>query len=281
MAAGRTVSERVSVGTASLALDRLGSEGDPAVLVHDAPGDRREWSPVLPGLSSALRLLVYDRRGHGASTGPRRAQPVAEDTEDLVGLLRSVDEFPVHVVAHGYGCAVAVRLAESYPETVRSLVLVEAPFVGLSVGPDDEGRPPAPDGPWRQVLDLARRGRHTEAFAAYVRLLGPGSPAPSGSPRGRAEGNADGVETWVAEITDPLASHPPVASLQGVDVPTLAVTGRNVPGELLEATERLARLFPNGSATVLDAGPSLPDAAPAALAGVILSFLLERNVPPA
>ena len=64
-------------------------------------------------------------------TGPVRTHPARDDAGDLAQLLESLDLYPVHVVAHSYGGAVALRLALDRSEMVRSLALHEPPFVGL------------------------------------------------------------------------------------------------------------------------------------------------------
>ncbi len=108
-----------------------GADGDPTVLVHGSFVDHQSWDLVVPGLSQALQVVAYDRRGHGRSAPGPRLHPVADDAADLAGILESANLFPAHVIAHSYGGAVAIHLAIHRPELVRSLAVHEPPFLGL------------------------------------------------------------------------------------------------------------------------------------------------------
>ena len=73
-------------------------------------------------LSGSYRLISPDRPGYGASPGP--AEGPSANAGSLRRLLETLGTGPVTVVGHSYGAAVAVRLAELHPESVRALVLV-------------------------------------------------------------------------------------------------------------------------------------------------------------
>lgn len=154
----------VPLAHASIAYELLG-RGDPTVLVHGSLSDRRTWERVRVGLAPALRVLVYDRRGYGESTGAVRAHPVRDDAADLAELLEALDLFPVHLIAPSYGGAVALRLAADRPEMVRSLDLHEPPFIGLLE--DDPATAPEADRLWtaaKAMRSLARSGQPEAAL---------------------------------------------------------------------------------------------------------------------
>ena len=73
-------------------------------------------------LVDSHRLITPDRPGYGSSPGPP-VGPTANAVA-LQELLEALGAGPVTVVGHSYGAAVAVRLAELYPASVRGLVLV-------------------------------------------------------------------------------------------------------------------------------------------------------------
>ncbi|MEV6235749.1 alpha/beta hydrolase [Lentzea sp. NPDC051838] len=89
-------------------------------------------------LAAGRRLLTYDQRGHGHSTG----RPLADDysfenfTLDLLSLLDELDlDEPIDFMGSSLGCDVALRAAITAPERFRRLVLIIPP-VAWEEGPD-------------------------------------------------------------------------------------------------------------------------------------------------
>ncbi|MDX2180421.1 MAG: alpha/beta fold hydrolase [Bryobacteraceae bacterium] len=77
------------------------------------------WLGVAPELAKFARVRAYDRAGFGYSPplpGPRTARQCAAEIP--------LDE-PAIVVAHSFGCLIARALAETRPELVRALVLLD------------------------------------------------------------------------------------------------------------------------------------------------------------
>jgi len=271
----------ITVAGASLYYETTGPAGDPVVLVHGSWVDHHSFDRLLVPLAQSLQVLTYDRRGHGRSTGPARTHPVRDDARDLAGLLESADFYPVHLVAHSYGGAVAFRLAVDRPELVRSVCVHEAPFVGL-LGDD-----PATAGEAERVLAVLRSLQAT---------------ARAGDAEGAARGIADAfslqpgawdrlpeavrttfllhVDRWCEEYDDPEALRPDPRELSDLLVPTLLTQGAQSPPFLHRITAALAGSLRNGTVlTLSEAGhvPQLTD--PLEYAGLLGTFLLERNVP--
>jgi len=95
------------------------------VLVHGFSKHRRFWYAWLPQLARHYRVICVDQRGHGASS------PVADDfvmglqpfADDLVGLLDALHIDAAHFVMAEFTTSVALVLATTHPQRVRSLVL--------------------------------------------------------------------------------------------------------------------------------------------------------------
>lgn len=271
----------VNLPDARLFYEILGEGGDPTVLVHGSPGDHHVWDRVAPGLARSLHVLTYDRRGHGGSTGLRRSHPVRDDAGDLGALLEAVDHYPVHVVAHSYASAVAVRLVVERPELVRSLALHEPPFVGL-LETESERRPEI-DAFRRRLRTLAesvREGRPQEASAGLEDpFLTAARAGGELSPELRASFARD-PDGWVEELEDPSAIAPASDELASIDVPVLVTAGERSPKLLRSVAEALERTLPNGRLTVLPGSGHLPQLTdPDQYAGILGMFLLERDVP--
>ncbi|UGT70941.1 alpha/beta hydrolase [Nocardia gipuzkoensis] len=88
-------------------------------------------------LAEGRRLLTYDQRGHGHSTG----RPVVQDyrfenfSQDLLGLMDALDiDQPIDFVGSSLGCDVVLRSAIAAPHRFGRLVLMIPP-VAWESGP--------------------------------------------------------------------------------------------------------------------------------------------------
>ncbi|QBJ96018.1 alpha/beta hydrolase [Rhodococcus sp. ABRD24] len=91
----------------------------------------------IDGAAHGRRLLTYDQRGHGRSTG----RPIVDDyrfdnfSRDLLGLMDFVGiEEPTDFVGSSLGCDVALRSSIAAPHRFRRLVLMIPP-VAWESGP--------------------------------------------------------------------------------------------------------------------------------------------------
>lgn len=108
-------------------------EGAPLLLVHGTGGHAAIWGEAPERLSHENRVILYDRRGFGASAGPA-AERFGVHADDAAALLRSLDAAPATVLGWSGGGVVALDLAVRHPEVVNGLVLAEAPL-NLSTHP--------------------------------------------------------------------------------------------------------------------------------------------------
>ncbi|HET7823327.1 MAG TPA: alpha/beta hydrolase [Ornithinibacter sp.] len=105
-----------------IAFERGGPPGaTPVVLLHAGVADRRMWDPQWAGLTAVRDAVRLDLRGFGESDRPPvgALDPVGDvlDTLDHLGV-RSC-----HLVGSSFGAGVAVEVALSRPDAVRSLLL--------------------------------------------------------------------------------------------------------------------------------------------------------------
>jgi 3-oxoadipate enol-lactonase len=113
------------------------------VLVHGAMDRAKSFRHVVKHLPD-LRVIEYDRRGYGASLPTGTPAELAEHVKDLLDV---VGDEPATVVAHSFGCVVAVAAAIQAPGRFRGLGLWE------------------PQVPWMEFWPTAVR-RGLEAMAA-------------------------------------------------------------------------------------------------------------------
>lgn len=274
---------KVSVSDAELFYERHGARGDPAVLVHGSWVDHHSWDAVAAPFGRSLEVLVYDRRGHGESSGALRRRPVRDDAADLAALLEAIDLYPVHVVAHSYGGAVAFRLAADRPEMVRSLVLHEPSFVDL-LGDDPATAVEAErlTSGIRRIQALVRAGELEEAAREFVEGFASGEGSWERLRPDLRAGLVRHALRWCEEFDDPEATSPSRDALGDLLVPVLLTSGQLSPPFLRRINEALSGRLRNVTLRVLpDVGHVPHVTRPFQYVGLVTDFLLERNVPPA
>jgi len=272
--------EQIENGEVRLAFERTGGSGDPVVLIHGGWDDHRSWEPVVPRLAEALRVIAYDRRGHGESRGPARDRPVLSDASDLGMLLEATGEFPAHLVGQGFGGVVALRLAVDRPELVRSVVAHEAPFLAWAAGASaDDPAPNSVEAQVRRVQGLVRSEPERAADAYLAVFASPEEQWTQLGPSARRDLATNGP-AWAEEMSDPVVWRAGGEELSSVSVPVLLTAGGRSPTFAARINEALASTLPNATAVVLsEGGHFVLRTDPGLWVGVLGSFLLERNVP--
>jgi len=100
-----------------------GPMGGPAVIFANSLGtDLRLWDKVLPLMPPGLRLIRYDKRGHGLSaTGG--GDSLQDHADDAIAIIESLARGPVVFVGLSLGGLIAQSVAHQRPDLVRALVL--------------------------------------------------------------------------------------------------------------------------------------------------------------
>src|SRR4051812_20587964 len=114
-----------------LAYEQSAADGPAVVLVHGMAADRSAahgW-----GLTPSVRVVAYDRRGYGASGAPEPYErtTVAEQAEDLVALLTSIDATGAVAAGEDFGALVILDVLQRHPGVLRGAVLVGPPVFQL------------------------------------------------------------------------------------------------------------------------------------------------------
>src|SRR5687767_3969241 len=112
----------------------VSGSGDPVVLVHGSWVDHHDWDAAAALLARSCLVLAFDRRGHSRSRRPAPRRSVREAADDLAALPEQLAFAPAHVVASSFGGIIALRLAVTRPDLVRSLALHEPPLFSLVAG---------------------------------------------------------------------------------------------------------------------------------------------------
>lgn len=101
-----------------------GPEDGPAVMFANSLGtDLRLWDALLPLLPQGLRLIRYDKRGHGLSAAPPGPYSIAGLAEDAAGLIEGLGLRDVVFVGLSIGGLIGQALAARRPDLLRALVI--------------------------------------------------------------------------------------------------------------------------------------------------------------
>jgi len=116
------------VTTSTLSARVLPGPGSPVVLLHGLVASGIYWGAAYDALAPGHFLVVPDLLGFGHSPRPGSAGP--DDHVDA--LVACLDELgisgPVTIGAHSLGTLVAIRLAATHPDRVRSVVAFGPPL---------------------------------------------------------------------------------------------------------------------------------------------------------
>jgi pimeloyl-ACP methyl ester carboxylesterase len=114
----------VSAGVVEFAYRELGPKtGVPLVLVTHLAAVLDNWDPrVVDGLATKHRVIAFDNRGVGASTGttPKTIQEMAKDA---VTFIRALGLTQVDLLGFSMGGMIAQVIVQDEPQLVRKLIL--------------------------------------------------------------------------------------------------------------------------------------------------------------
>jgi pimeloyl-ACP methyl ester carboxylesterase len=99
-------------------------DGEPAMCVHGLAGSSRNWTDLIDLLRPRLACDALDLPGFGDSPPrPDRRYSIAALAQTVAALIES-RKTKVHLIASSLGGTVAVKLAATRPDLVRTLTLI-------------------------------------------------------------------------------------------------------------------------------------------------------------
>jgi pimeloyl-ACP methyl ester carboxylesterase len=117
----------VEVPGGRLAVETFTSGTEPILAIHGVSSQRRLWN-WLRAAEPGLSLVAPDLRGRGDSVGVRGASSIGRHAADMIAVLDHLGLGAAHVCGMSMGGFVAVELATTYPDRVKSLILVDGGF---------------------------------------------------------------------------------------------------------------------------------------------------------
>jgi pimeloyl-ACP methyl ester carboxylesterase len=116
--------EIIDVGGVEFAYRRLGpSTGVPVVFLTHLAAVLDNWDPrVVDGIAAKHRVIVFDNRGVGASSGSTPTT-IEEMASDAVGFIRALGFDQVDLFGFSMGGMIAQVIAQQEPQLVRKMII--------------------------------------------------------------------------------------------------------------------------------------------------------------
>jgi pyruvate dehydrogenase E2 component (dihydrolipoamide acetyltransferase) len=128
--------ETIQVGEFSINYLRQGSAARTAVLLHGFGGDLNNWLFNQPALISSRTVIAPDLPGHGLTTKKVANGNLLCMVHVLQNMMDKMGVAEADWVGHSMGGAIALQLAQSHPQLVRSLTLLASAGLGPEINTD-------------------------------------------------------------------------------------------------------------------------------------------------
>jgi 3-oxoadipate enol-lactonase len=99
------------------------ADGAPVVFANSLGTDLRLWDPIMPLLPKGLRIIRYDKRGHGLSSVPSSPYKMGSLVSDCERLLDHLEVQNCVFVGLSIGGMIAQGLAVKRLDLIRAMVL--------------------------------------------------------------------------------------------------------------------------------------------------------------
>lgn len=246
-AVGTAGSGFAAVNGLRIAYATSGIGGEPLVLVHGSWGSRHNWDTVVPGFAEHLRVVAYDRRGHGESERPPGQGSFTEDVADLAALIEALGPAPAWVAGNSSGAVITLQLAAARPDLLRGIAVHEPPMWSLlrKDSPEAVARAAVANGPLAEVLRRLESDDHAGAAELFVEEVAFGPGSWDRLPEGMRRMMIHNAPTYLDESHDPQAAAIDEAALARFDGPALLTSGDQSPPLFGAVLDRLAELLPH------------------------------------
>jgi pimeloyl-ACP methyl ester carboxylesterase len=246
--------------------------GPPVLMVHGWTLDLEMWEPQVSALRDTFRLIRFDRRGFGLSSG---RPSVVQDIADLGALCDRLAIERIALVGMSQGARAAMGFALTAPERVSCLILDGPPDYGRNPLASDED---VPLNYYRDVVRARGMTAFRREWAAHPLLS-----LKTGDPRMHEILNAMIMRYPGNDLVEPVAAAeaPGFPLTDAIDIPILVITGDQDLASRTQAADHLAGRLRKATRAVIPAAGHLPNMDnPNVYNTVMRKFLEQHAVPP-
>ena len=263
-----------TVGDIDLEVEVMG-DGEPVVVVQTAlTADELRPLAERMALSGGYQVIHYHRRGYAGSGPLLRSASVAAEAADCRALMAALNVVPAHVVGVSYSAAIALTLASSAPETVRTLTVMEPPPVRVPSASQFLAAN-------ARLLETFRANGPTVALDEFLTLLvGPDWRRESERdlPGSVEAMERDAVTFFESDMPAMLSWDFGAEEAAAIRCPVLYVGGSDSGPWFAEVRARILQLLPHAEdTTVQGAGHLLASTHPSDAATLLMDFLRRHS----
>ena len=100
---------------ASTLVEQWGENGPLVLCVHGMTSSRKSWERTALRLRDRYRVVAYDQRGHGDSSGVAGPMTLDRAVRDLENVASALGEAPFALLGHSWGGAIAILGGRTLP----------------------------------------------------------------------------------------------------------------------------------------------------------------------
>jgi len=117
----------LKIGSADIYYKTMG-KGPPTFILHGGPGDTHDTMLQLSPLGNDFKLIFYDQRAAGRSTGDAdtASHTIEQFVEDLEQLRLKLGADKINLIGGSWGSMVAMQYAMKYSDHIQAMVLMSS-----------------------------------------------------------------------------------------------------------------------------------------------------------
>ncbi|MET7622006.1 alpha/beta fold hydrolase [Streptomyces sp. NPDC005408] len=237
-------------------------DGVPLVFIHGWTANRHRWDHQVAHFAPKRRVIRFDLRGHGESSGAG-VRTIEELARDVLALLDHLEVERFALVGHSMGGMISQTLALAHPERVERMVLVNS----ISRMTYSRGR---------GLLMAASTLVPFKLFVAtnIQRAFAPGYPREE--IREYVKASADTPREVVMTLYRAMRAFDVLDRVGEIRTPTLLIHGYHDIQLPVAQMLRMAKAYPDALVRIVDAGHELPVEKPAELTAALDGFVTGR-----
>ena len=216
-----------------------GTGSENVVFVHCWTCDQTFWRNQVAALAGKYRTITMDLPGHGNSDKPEREYTQEYFVKSVAAVMDAAQVEKAVLVGHSMGASIVRLFAQTYPERVKALVIVDG---ALFDPPQD---PTARQAWTKGMTDWANQFKGPDGEKKTVEFLqSMFSPATTPEVKNEVQTKMMATPRFVAESAMKGMINPDIWSRKPINVPVLAIYAAS-PNLNQAFKDFLAAIFPN------------------------------------